>query len=973
VAQRPQKASPKKRSRFPQQSVETLRRALSRERALRKQALEREREALEQQTATADILRVMSGSPSDVQPVFDAVARKTSELCSGSYAIVVRFDGELIHLVAQHNARPGASAPTAQHFPRPPGRDTSAGRAVLERAIVHIPHADKDPELSQEFVRRIEAGSFLAVPLLREGKVIGAIGVSRAESGPFPTKQIELVKVFADQAVIAIENARLFNETKEALERQRATSEVLGVISSSPTDVAPVYRAILDNVTRLCEAKLATLFLYDGEFLTTAAHCNATPDLGRYLDGLRIAPSLETPSRRAALERRIVHVEDALSDPSFSLTARHLRERFRTVLSVPLLREGELAGVITIWRREPRLFSDQQVALVKTFADQAVIAIENVRLFNETREALEQQTATAEILRVISSTPTDAQPVFDAIVKSGLHVFAGAGVGIVIDKGDCVRVVAAGGVFDPMATKVSMPRSRDSASGAAIVDGRMINVADTEAADAPPYARDNGRALGFRAIAAAPMLREGHSIGALVVVLKEPGGLTEKQLQLLKTFADQAVIAIENVRLFKELQERTEALTKSVDQLTALGEVGQAISSTLDLETVLKTIVSRAVQLTGMNGGSIYEFDELTREFHLRAAENMPDDVAEVYRRMPIRLGEGIVGGAAARREPVQVPDIQEPGYQTRYRELLLRQGYRAILAVPLLREEQIIGALTVSRKEPGAFAPEVVELLKTFATQSALAIQNARLFRELAEKSRELEVASRHKSQFLASMSHELRTPLNAILGFNEMILGQIYGEVPQDMQEPLEDIQKSGKHLLRLINNVLDLAKIEAGRMELALADYSVQDTVDSVRSTLRPLAEAKGLDLVASVSEDIPLAYGDGGRLTQCLMNLAGNSLKFTKQGRVEIAVDAKDGRLTWRVSDTGIGIPPDKIPTLFSEFKQTDATIASEYGGTGLGLSITKKFVEMHGGRIWVESELGSGSAFIFEVPLRVTTA
>jgi signal transduction histidine kinase len=278
-----------------------------------------------------------------------------------------------------------------------------------------------------------------------------------------------------------------------------------------------------------------------------------------------------------------------------------------------------------------------------------------------------------------------------------------------------------------------------------------------------------------------------------------------------------------------------------------------------------------------------------------------------------------------------------------------------------------------VSRKEPGAFAPEVVELLKTFATQSALAIQNARLFRELAEKSRELEVASRHKSQFLASMSHELRTPLNAILGFNEMILGQIYGEVPQDMQEPLEDIQKSGKHLLRLINNVLDLAKIEAGRMELALADYSVQDTVDSVRSTLRPLAEAKGLDLVASVSEDIPLAYGDGGRLTQCLMNLAGNSLKFTKQGRVEIAVDAKDGRLTWRVSDTGIGIPPDKIPTLFSEFKQTDATIASEYGGTGLGLSITKKFVEMHGGRIWVESELGSGSAFIFEVPLRVTTA
>jgi signal transduction histidine kinase len=444
-------------------------------------------------------------------------------------------------------------------------------------------------------------------------------------------------------------------------------------------------------------------------------------------------------------------------------------------------------------------------------------------------------------------------------------------------------------------------------------------------------------------------------------------------MALLKTFADQAVIAIQNARLFRELQERTEALTRSVDQLTALGEVGQAISSTLDLETVLKTIVSRAVQLTGLDGGTIYEFDERGREFHLRAAENMPDELAEVYRRMPIRLGEGIVGGAAAKREPVQVPDIQDPSYQTRYRELLLRQGYRAILAVPLLREDQIIGALTVSRNEPGAFAPEVIDLLKTFASQSALAIQNARLFREIAEKSRELELASRHKSQFLASMSHELRTPLNALLGFNEMILGDVYGEVPGDMKPPLAQMQASGKHLLRLINNVLDLAKIEAGRMELALSDYSVHDTVESVRSALRPLAVDKGLELLAAVPADIPLAYGDAGRITQCLMNLAGNSLKFTKAGKVEIAVVLDDGRLRYSVADTGIGIPADKIESLFTEFKQTDAAIASEYGGTGLGLSITKKFVELHGGRIWVASEPGRGSTFSFEIPLRAQEA
>ena len=449
----------------------------------------------------------------------------------------------------------------------------------------------------------------------------------------------------------------------------------------------------------------------------------------------------------------------------------------------------------------------------------------------------------------------------------------------------------------------------------------------------------------------------------------EPEAFDDQQVALLQTFADQAVIAIENVRLFKELQARTEALTRSVGQLTALGEVGQAISSTLDLETVLKTIVSRAVQLTGLDGGSIYEYDERAEEFRLQAAENMPQDIAEDIRKAPTRKGDGALGRTAVTLEPTQVPDTLDGSYQSARKELLIRAGYRALLAVPLLREDHLLGGLLVNRKTPGAFAPEIVELLKTFATQSALAIQNARLFREIEEKGGQLEAASRHKSDFLASMSHELRTPLNAILGFNEMILGQIYGEVPADMQVPLTDIQTSGKHLLRLINNVLDLAKIEAGRMELALADYSVHDTVESVRATMRPLAVDKGLELVATVPADIPLGYGDSGRITQCLMNLAGNSLKFTKAGKVEISVEHNGGLLRYRVADTGIGIAPDKLDSVFLEFKQSDATIASEYGGTGLGLSISKKFVEMHGGRIWVESELGKGSTFVFEIPLR----
>ncbi|HEX6412946.1 MAG TPA: GAF domain-containing protein, partial [Burkholderiales bacterium] len=692
----------------------------------------------------------------------------------------------------------------------------------------------------------------------------------------------------------------------------------------------------------------------------------------RNLYPFRIAAA---PGVREAVETRApAFVADFETDARVTPKSRAvMRARgFRSTLYVPIVRHDAVLGMMHVSRAEPGPFPEHWSLWLKTFADQAAIAIENVRLFNETKEALEQQKASADVLSVISGSIADATPVFDKILESCERLFEGhfMGIGLVGEDGQLHITARRGLAAQALADVSSIPLSRDAAAGRAIAERCIVQYPDVLAgADVPAHVRSNGEKAGFRSVIWAPMFWEERGIGVIWVGRSVAGPFSDKQIGLLRTFADQAVIAIENARLFKELQERTEALTKSVNQLTALGEVGQAISSTLDLETVLKAIVSRAVQLTGLDAGAIYEYDEATEQFHLRAAENISEEVLEVLRSTAIRKGDGAVGRTAVAREPIQISETQDESYKSRFRDLIIQTGRRALLAVPLMHEEHIVGALAVHRNTPGPFAREVVDLLKTFATQSALAIQNARLFREIAEKGKQLEVASHHKSQFLASMSHELRTPLNAILGFNEMMLDGLCGEVPAGFKDPLDEMQKSGKHLLRLINNVLDLAKIEAGRMELALADYSVHDTVESVRSTLRPLAAEKGLEFLANVPADIPLAYGDAGRIMQCLMNLAGNSLKFTKEGRVEISVQQQNGQLRYCVADTGIGIPPDKIGSLFTEFKQTDATIASEYGGTGLGLSITKKFIEMHGGRIWVESEPGTGSTFTFEVPLR----
>ncbi len=446
-----------------------------------------------------------------------------------------------------------------------------------------------------------------------------------------------------------------------------------------------------------------------------------------------------------------------------------------------------------------------------------------------------------------------------------------------------------------------------------------------------------------------------------------------KQIDLVKTFADQAVIAIENVRLFKELDERTNELTRSVGELKALGEVGQAVSSTLDLQTVLSTIVGHAVQLSGTAGGVIYEYDEAAQGFLLRASYRIEKEVVEALQAAPVRVGESAATGrAAAMRMPVQVPNIlEEREYTaTRIRPILAQLGYRSVLAVPLLREERILGALTVWRKEAGNFSPEIVNLLQTFATQSALAIQNARLFREIEEKSKQIEAANRHKSEFLANMSHELRTPLNAIIGFSEVLGERMFGELNEKQAEYTEDILSSGRHLLSLINEILDLSKVEAGRMELELATFDLPLAIDNARTFVRERATKHGIGLDVTVDERLGDFVGDERKIKQVLLNLLSNAVKFTPEGgRIGINARQVDGSVEISVSDTGIGIAPEDQPKIFEEFRQVGSDYAHKTEGTGLGLTLAKKFVELHGGKIWVTSEVGKGSTFSFTLPER----
>jgi GAF domain-containing protein len=1099
-------------------------------------------ESLDEQTATADVLRVISSSAGELKPVFEAMLKNAIRICEAKFGNLFLIEGDACSWAAGVGTPPKLAEYFTQTTPFKPTPGGHVDRVMQTKQVSHTADDAAEPVIGAA-ARFGGARSSVCVPMLKDDALVGVIFIYRTEVRPFTEKQIELLKNFAAQAVIAIENTRLLNELRQSLEQQTATSEVLRVISSSPGELEPVFQAMLENAVRICEAMFGTLFLRDGDVFRFAADVGSPPALAEHNRRLGLVPTPGTTLDQVMRTKQVSHTADAAAAAVPGYSAR--LGGARSLVAVPMLKDDQLVGVVRIYRQEVRPFTDKQIELVKNFAAQAVIAIENTRLLNELRQSLEQQTATAEILGVISKSVSDAQPVFDAIVQSGVRLFSGATVSIALAEGDMVKAAAVAesdpGRAEAWRKVFPFPLTREYMHSAAILDRKMLDFPDVE--NAPPelaVGAKNFLRSGYRAVTIVPLMRGETAIGALSVVRVSPGSLSDKQLAALKAYANQAIIALENARLLNELRQRTDDLTESLEQQTATSKVLEVISrSAFDLQAVFETVAESSVRLCKADRAFIYRFDgELLR---MVGAFNAPEKLKDFRSRNPIRLGRySAAGRAGLERRTIHIPDaladpeytysakdleklrtnlavpilkgddllgvlviyhleevrpftdkqialvetfadqaaiaidnvrlleelrqslqqqtataevlkvisrstfdlksvlntlvesiarlceadmaaIRRPkgsaflhvashGSPTEYDEYMQshpiepnrgtvagrvllegkpvhiadvqadpdytmvdisrRTGYHTILGLPLLREGSPIGVVILGRTTLRPFTEKQVDLATTFADQAVIAIENVRLFDEIQDKSRQLEVASQHKSQFLANMSHELRTPLNAILGYTELMADGAYGEPSEKMLGILKRLEANGKHLLGLINDVLDLSKIEAGQLVLELSDYSIQDIAQTVRSTLEPLAADKKLGFKVEVAPQLPSGHGDGRRLTQVLINLVGNAIKFTDAGEIVIKADASNGSFCVSVRDTGPGISAADQTRLFQEFQQADNAITRKKGGTGLGLAISKRIIEMHGGRIWVESQPGEGSTFTFTLPVIV---
>ena len=840
-----------------------------------------------------------------------------------------------------------------------------------------------------------------------------------------------MVTTFADQAVIAIENARLFEEVQsrtreleESLKQQTATADVLKAISRSAFDLQPVLETLVQSATLLCEADHAWLFRRDGELFHWVAGYGHVAEvharLREYFEPLDVPVNRGSVTGRAALDAKVVQVADVLADPEYTWSGAQEIGRYRAAMGVPLLRTDEVIGVIFVGRTRPQSFTEKQVELATTFADQAVIAIENARLIEEVQfrtaeltEALEQQTATSEVLQAISRATFDLQTVLDTLVQSAARL-CDAEIGTITREraGTFFREALYG--FSPefieFVRSVPVQPERGNVSGRALLEGRIIQIEDVD--QDPEYTWDQARQLGhFRTLLGVPLLRQGKPIGVMSLGRRAVRPFSQKQIDLVSTFADQAVIAIENVRLFDEVQARTRELARSVGELQALGEVSHAVNSTLDLETVLSTIVAKAVQLSATDAGAIYVFSKLRQKFRLRATYGMSEELIEAIGQQSIGLGESYIGGATQRREALQVPDLaDEP--PSSVRDIILHAGYRGLLVVPLLRPDRIVGALVVRRKEPGVFPNSTIDLLQTFAAQSVLAIQNARLFedveartRELANSLEELRAAQDRLvqteklaslGQLTAGIAHEIKNPLNFVNNFAALSL-ELVDELKDVLQSAslteqskeqiaevtgllcgnLDKVVQHGKRADSIVKNMLLHSRAGSGEHRLADINAIVEESLNLAYHGAR--AEKQGFNIILERSLDPAAGEIDifPQEITRVLLNLISNgfyaAMKRKGQGNGGVyeptllaGTRNLGDRVEIRIRDNGTGVPPEVKDKMFNPFFTTKP--AGE--GTGLGLSLSHDIiVKQHAGTIEVDTQPGVFTEFRIVLPGR----
>ena len=985
------------------------------------------RESLEQQTATADILKVIASSPSDVQPVFDAIAERSKRLVDALSTAVFRLVDGAMHLMAFTPTSPEADAALKANFPAPLS-GFIGGEALHKGEIFRVVDTERDMPRVRDIGRLRGYRSMLFVPLLRDRNLIGLISVTRIEPGPFAEHHVQLLQTFADQAVIAIENARLFEaeqqrtgELAESLEHQTASSEVLQVINASPGDLAPVFDVIVDKAMRLCDAGFGGLWIVDGDRARAAATRNLPEPYRDFLTGGPLP--LAEAFGRDMHTRPVVHVADLAATKSYQqgvpVTVAGVElGGIRTYLAVPLREGGALAGVLSLYRKEVRPFNDRQIALVQGFAAQAEIAMKNARLLNETRESLEQQTATADVLRVISSSPGDLEPVFAAMLEKAARICDASFGNIYRWDGEAFHFVAAHNTPDALIrVRKDAPLQRPAATspmGRLIASKSVVHTADLR--EEPSYAVDrqpdivSGVELGgMRTVLFVPMLKEDELVGAVNLYRQDVRPFTDKQVELVKNFAAQAVIAIENTRLLSELRSRTDELGRSVGELRALGEVSQAVNSTLDLENVLETIVAKAVQLSGTEAGAIYVFDDLSREFHLRATYGMDRELIDALSNQHIGLDETNIALVMTEREPIQVADLRDDPPNP-INDIVLRGGFRARLTAPLFRGDDIVGMLVVRRRAPGTFAQSTVDLIKTFAAQSAVAIQNARLYANVETRTRELaaSLADLHTAQdrliqteklaslgqLTAGIAHEIKNPLNFINNFSALsteLIDELQAlvtniavtddkraevtELTGMLRGNLEKVVQHGKRADSIVKNMLLHSRQGSGEHQLVDVNALVEESLNLAYHGAR--AEKQGFNITLQRSFDPAAGKADlfPQEITRVLLNLISNGFYAatkrkaeTNGGNYEPTLSAVTKNLgdsvEIRIRDNGTGIPPEVKERMFNPFFTTKP--AGE--GTGLGLSLSHDIiVKQHAGSTEVDTEPGEFTEFRIVLP------